>query len=66
VVASHTVKGRKGQADRAGLRILQATNPISIAAELVRTKIGLKLKDAALDLGESDRQQTAGPIVVHA
>jgi DNA sulfur modification protein DndB len=66
VVASHTVKGRKGQADRAGLRILQATNPISIAAELVRTKIGLKLEDATLNLGEAGQQHITTPTLVSA
>jgi DNA sulfur modification protein DndB len=41
VVVPHTVKGRKGEADREGLRILQHSTPISLAAEAVRAQIGL-------------------------
>ncbi len=66
VVVPHTVKGRKGQPDRVGLRILQVANPISRAADLVRAKIGLKPEDPALNFGETGDQRTTQPALVPA
>jgi len=55
VVVPTLMKGRKGQPDREGLRILQVANPISRAANLVRAEIGLTATatDDPLDVAEA-------------
>jgi len=62
VVVPTVRKGRKGEPDQEGLRILQSANPISRAADFVREEIGLLPKR----LLDTEREQPAEPALVPA
>lgn len=66
VVVTYTIK-RRGMAEQPGLRILQSANPISRAAELVRTKIGLRPFHTDLPTGEiANFQRSTAPTLISA
>ncbi len=66
VVAPTTVKGRKGQPDRAGLKVQQNPTAINRAADLVRAEIGLLPIDSTLSLASVGHQQPAEPALAPA